>query len=232
MRNLDIQDLPFYRACEILIGKFFDSDISEQRLVQTIKQRCYNEFMAAETFADELARFGYVLDRGLYILIARQVEDEATHYDLLAKVIEELTGSELHPDELSPTDVQKKLGYAGQDILSHMAFRFCAEGRSAFLAKQMIGISEKLGLKSMASAYRVIERDEIFHKKIADIGLEMFAKTQADQAKISSEIAIARERGFRNFYEIYGPNEEALKIYQEAFGILTYGNASNLPGTP
>jgi hypothetical protein len=217
VKYLDLQDVPFYQACEVLITQFFSSDLPRDKLISSIKQRCYNEFMAAETFADELTRFGYELDRGLYILIARQVEDEATHYDLLAKVIERLTGSPLSPADLAPTDAQKKLGYAGNDILSHMAFRFCAEGRSAFLAGLMIRISEKLGLNDMASAYRVIERDEVFHKKIADIGLEMFAKTEADQAKIKREIGVARERGFRNFYEIYGPNEKAKNIYEIAY---------------
>jgi hypothetical protein len=176
--------------------------------------------MAAETFADELARFGYELDRGLYILIARQVEDEATHYDLLAKVIEEMTGSRLDPAELVPTEAQRRLGYAGNDVLSHMAFRFCAEGRSAFLAGLMVKISEKLGLNAMASAYRVIERDEVFHKKIADIGLEMFAKSDEDQTRIKKEVEVARERGFRNFYEIYGPNKNAIEIYERAYGRL------------
>ncbi len=218
VKELDSQDLPFYKGCEILITQFFDSDVPRDKLIHTIKQRCYNEFMAAETCADELTRFGYELDRGLYILIARQVEDEAIHYDLLAKVIEDLTGSPLNPSDLAPTEVQKRLGYAGNDILSHMAFRFCAEGRSAFLAGLMIRISEKLGMRAMASAYRVIERDEVFHKKIADIGLEMFSKTGADQAKIRQEIGTARERGFRNFYEIYGPNETAKSIYENAYG--------------
>jgi hypothetical protein len=220
VKDLDSKEIPFYKACEVLITDFFYSDVPKGQLIRTIKQRCYNEFMAAETFADELTRFGYELDRGLYILIARQVEDEATHYDLLAKVIEDLTNEPLNPRDLSPTQVQKQLGYAGNDVLSHMAFRFCAEGRSAFLASLMIKVSEKLKLGAMASAYRVIERDEVFHKKIADIGLEMFAKTQSDQNRVRNEIAIARERAFRNFYDIYGPNEKAKTIYENAYGKL------------
>jgi hypothetical protein len=220
VKDLDSQEAPFYQACEVLITDFFASNLPKDQLIRSIKQRCYNEFMAAETFADELTKFGYELDRGLYILIARQVEDEATHYDLLAKVIEELTHEPLNPKDLSPTQVQKQLGYAGNDILSHMAFRFCAEGRSAFLASLMIKISEKLSLQGMASAYRVIERDEIFHKKIADIGIEMFAKTESDQKRIRTEIAIARERAFRNFGDIYGPNEKAKIIYENAYGKL------------
>lgn len=218
VKDLDSREIPFYKACELLITEFFNSNISRDQLILTIKQRCYNEFMAAETFADELTKFGYELDRGLYILIARQVEDEATHYDLLAKVIEDLTHTRLDPKDLSPTQVQKQLGYAGTDVLSHMAFRFCAEGRSAFLASLMIKISEKLQLGAMASAYRVIERDEVFHKKIADIGLEMFAKTEADQRRISNEVAVARKRAFGNFYDIYGPNQKAKEIFEEAYG--------------
>lgn len=220
VKELDSREIPFYKACELLITDFFSSNIPKDQLIRAIKQRCYNEFMAAETFADELARFGYELDRGLYILIARQVEDEATHYDLLARVIEDLTHEQLDPKNLSPTQVQKKLGYAGNDVMSHMAFRFCAEGRSAFLASLMIKISEKLELGAMASAYRVIERDEVFHKKIADIGLEMFAKTEEDQNRIRREIAVARERAFGNFYDIYGPNEKAREIFEVAYGKL------------
>lgn len=220
VRELDREELPFYKSCEVLITDFFGSKLSKDELVRAIKQRCFNEFKAAETFADELVRFGYDLDRGLYTLIARQVEDEAMHFDLLAKVIERFSGQTLHSAELKPTKAQEILGYAGDDIVGHMAFRFCAEGRSAFVAGLMVRVSEKIGFQDMAAAYKIIERDEIFHKKVGDIGLEMYARTEESQTKIREAVKIARERAFRNFYEIYGPNEPALKTYEEAYGPL------------
>jgi 1,2-phenylacetyl-CoA epoxidase catalytic subunit len=180
-----------YVASEMQVEAFFKSNPSKEALVGHFSGRCMNEYLNMIEVAERLASLKPTGDRKMVLLLAKQVLDEATHFDLVAQVIEKLTGKPLDVTALMSRETQDGQakgahcleGLSADDKLGLHAYQFIAEGRAHRVWKKMAEICSD---PFIASTYKRIAEDEKFHHEIGRVGLEKALGSQDDLDRAQS----------------------------------------------
>ena len=188
IEKLERDSEALYRASEMQVEAFFKSSPSVEALVEHFSGRCVNEYLNMVEVAQRLSTMKPTNDRKMIVLLAKQVLDEATHFDLVAQVLEKLTGKPLNVAELM--NREKSGGQAKgarsleslseEDKLGLHTYQFIAEGRAHRVWQKM---SEICSDPFIASTYKKIAEDEKFHREIGRIGLERALSSDADRQR-------------------------------------------------
>jgi len=184
-----------------------------------------NEYMNLVEVAERLVKTFVELDREMVVKLAKQILDEANHYNMVAEIVERLTGR--------PLDVQLMIekersggsakgarclqGIPQDDLLGLHTYQFIAEGRAVRVWQRM---SEVITDELISNCYSRIAKDEKFHAAIGRQGLEALARTEKDQARVQSLVNDMR----RELYIISAENclevPEARRLVEDAYGPL------------
>jgi rubrerythrin len=211
-----------YLASEMQVEAFFNSEPSKQELVEHFRGRCMNEYRNMEEVAARLTRLSGTLPREMIKNLAKQVLDEATHFDMVANVIEHLTGEKLSMADLeAERDGGQAKGVAcleefdENDLLALYTYQFIAEGRAHRVWQKMAEVIED---EYISKAYSRIAKDELFHSNIGKVGLESLAVDEASQKRVL-ELA---DKMRKQLYDVSCSNTQevpaARAICVEAYG--------------
>lgn len=221
--QLEAGNEALFQASEMQVEAFFKNDPAPEALFEHFAGRCANEYMNMVELAQRLLEVAPTGDRKMIKLLARQVLDEANHFDMVAKVLERITGK--------PVDIESILsreaagGSAkGARVLENMAkddrlalhlYQFIAEGRAHRVWQRMAEVCPD---EMIAQTYAKIAADEKTHREFGRIGLEQFLNGEADRVR-ASELA---DQIRKDLYEVSCMNcvevPEARALCVEAYG--------------
>jgi len=188
INQLEAGNEALFQASEMQVEAFFNSKPTKEALVEHFSGRCANEYMNMVEVAQRLLEIAPTGDRKMIKLLARQVLDEAAHFDLVAKVLERITGKVFDVEAMLKNE-QQGGGAKGARILEEMdkedrlalhLYQFIAEGRAARVWQRMSEVCED---EVIASTYAKIAQDEGVHREFGRIGLEQFIANEADKTR-------------------------------------------------
>jgi 1,2-phenylacetyl-CoA epoxidase catalytic subunit len=212
-----------FQASEMQVEAFFKSNPSTDALVEHFSGRCANEYMNMVEVAKNLLEVAPTGDRKMIKLLARQVLDEANHFEMVAKVLERITGKPLDVQALLDSEARGG-GAKGARILEEMdkedrmalhLYQFIAEGRAHRVWQRMAEVCPD---PVIAETYGKIAQDEKAHREFGRVGLEQMIHTDADQ-KRAADLA---DKIRYELYEVSCMNcvevPEARALCVEAYG--------------
>jgi rubrerythrin len=158
--------------------------------------------------------------------IAKQILDEAVHFDLVAKVLEHLTGKEVDVQALLNSEAEGG-GAKGARILENISkedrlalhlYQFIAEGRAHRVWQRMADVCAD---PMIAKTYQKIANDERGHREFGRQGLSEVLKTEADQQramKLAQEIRLELYNvSCSNCVEVPAARQMVVEAYGPAF---------------
>jgi rubrerythrin len=212
-----------FQASEMQVEAFFKSKPSTESLFEHFAGRCANEYMNMVEVAQRLLEVAPTGDRKMIRILSKQVVDEAAHFDMVAQVLERITGKPVDIPALLSRESEG--GSAkGARILENMdkedrlalhLYQFIAEGRAHRVWQRM---SEVVDDQVIAQTYGKIANDEKTHREFGRLGLEQFIQTEADMRR-AGELA---DKIRHELYEVSCMNcvevPEARALCVEAYG--------------
>lgn len=211
-----------FQASEMQVEAFFKSNPSNEALFEHFSGRCANEYMNMVELAQSLLEVA-PSDRKMIKFVARQVLDEAKHFDMVASVLERITGRPVDVEALLKSEAEGG-GAKGARILEQMdkedrlalhLYQFIAEGRAHRVWQRM---AEVCSDEMIATTYAKIAADEKVHREFGRVGLEQFATTEAEQKRALELASQIR----KELYEVSCMNTvevpEARAMCVEAYG--------------
>ncbi|MGE4131828.1 MAG: ferritin-like domain-containing protein [Bdellovibrionales bacterium] len=220
--KIERENEALFQASEMQVEAFFKANPSSEALVEHFSGRCANEYMNMVEVAERLLEVAPTGDRKMIKLLARQVLDEANHFDMVAKVLERITGRPVDVEALLKRETEGG-GAKGARILEEMdkedrlalhLYQFIAEGRAHRVWQRMAEVCPD---PMIAETYAKIAADEKTHREFGRMGLEQFMN-DGDQAR-ASELA---DKIRHELYEVSCLNcvevPEARALCVEAYG--------------
>lgn len=185
-----------FQASEMQVEAFFKSNPSPEALFEHFAGRCANEYMNMVEVAERLIEVAPTGDLKTVKLLARQVLDEANHFDMVAKVLEKITGRSIDIPALLEREANGGSAKGArileemdkEDRLALHLYQFIAEGRAHRVWARMADVCTD---EMIASTYAKIAADEKVHAAFGRVGLEQYCATPADQEralKLANEI--------------------------------------------
>ncbi len=188
--TLETGNEALFQASEMQVEAFFKSNPSTDALVEHFSGRCANEHMNMVEVAKNLLEVAPTGDRKTIKLLARQVLDEANHFEMVAKVLERVTGKPVNVEALLAAEASGG-GAKGARILEEMdkndrlalaLYQFIAEGRAHRVWQRMAEVCPD---PMIAETYGKIAQDEKTHREFGRMGLEEFITSEADMKRAS-----------------------------------------------
>lgn len=212
-----------FRAGEIQVKAYFDSEPSRDELVKHFVGRMVNERMNMAEISQRIANMPADSSPKELQLLTKQAMDEAHHFRMVKEVIEHLTGKELDvaaaiaAEQAKPTAKGAALlakYEADSDPLALATYQFIAEGRAE---RNWDMMAECIKDPFISQRYAKIARDEGFHANIGRMTLERLATDAESQARVEHLASQMR----RDLFEISCANSlattEAREIFETAY---------------
>jgi len=186
--QLETGNEALFRASEMQVEAFFKSNPSTEALVEHFSGRCANEHMNMVEVAQRLLEVAPTGDRKTIKLLAKQVLDEAAHFDMVANVVERITGKPVDAEALLQREAEGGSAKGAsiiedmdkEDRLALHLYQFIAEGRAHRVWQRM---AEVCSDPVIAATYAKIAQDEKTHREFGRIGLEQFISSEVDQER-------------------------------------------------
>jgi rubrerythrin len=179
-----------FAASEMQVEAFFNSNPSQEQLVEHFVGRMVNERMNMVEIAAKVAVAPASTSTEELALLTKQAQDEANHFRMVKEVIEHITGEILDveaaiaAEAATPTAKGAALlakYEAEADPLALAAYQFIAEGRAERVWNKM---AECIQDEFISKTYAKIAKDEGFHSNIGRRALELLATDAETQARV------------------------------------------------
>lgn len=211
-----------FRSSELMVKAYFDSNPSQDELVEHFVGRMVNERMNMVGVAKAVASADVNTDPEELTLLSKQVLDEAIHFKLVKEVVEHITGKQVDVDaaialeQAKPTakgaSLLSKYGQLDEVVLS--TYQLIAEGRAERNWDMMANCIED---QFISSRYARIAKDEGFH---ATIGARKLAQLCGDEVTQARVLSLAKQMR-QDLYEVCCansmPTAEAKEIFEQAY---------------
>ena len=211
-----------FRSSELMVKAYFDSNPSQDELVEHFVGRMVNERMNMVGVAKAVASADVNTDPEELTLLSKQILDEAVHFKLVKEVIEHITGQEVDVDaaiaaeQAKPTakgaSLLSKYGQLDDVVLS--TYQLLAEGRAE---RNWDMMANCIADDFISSRYAKIARDEGFHATIGARKLEQLC----NDADTQSRVLQLADQMRQDLYEVCCansmPTDEARMIFEEAY---------------
>ena len=214
-----------FKASEMQVEAYFDSNPSKEQLVNHFVGRMVNERMNMTEISAKIATMPASTSVEELTLLTKQAQDEAKHFGMVRDVIEHITGEKLDveaaikAEEANPTAKGAALlekYEAATDPLAMAAYQLIAEGRAEAVWNKM---AECIEDTYVSSTYAKIAKDEGFHASIGARSLEQLATDTATQTRV---LELANQMR-QDLFEVSCMNTKALpeaqKLIDEAYAV-------------
>lgn len=196
---------PLFKASEIQTQAYFRNNPDLDEAIFHFKRRMFNERMNIVEISKTLADMPASAEPTQLKLLAKQVLDEAKHYDMVKNVIEYLSGEEFTDAELEAefawqmdeSNVKAKGASLFEEIggneseLMAAVYQFVAEGRAGRVWNAM---ATSIADPIVSRTYAKIAKDETFHSHIGARTLEKLAVTEETQQAVLAVLPKMTER--------------------------------------
>ena len=182
------------------VRRFFDSNPSDEYLVEHFRGRMVNEAQNMYAIAREVAESDPSRDVKDLELLSRQAMDEAKHFRMVKEVIEHITGEPLDVAAAFAAEAEKPQAKgaelldkyeASNDEAALAAYQLAAEGRAEAVWNEMADCVED---KFIAHRYATIAKDEGFHSNLGGRSLSRLVEGKEElQTRILDMVEKMRE---------------------------------------
>ena len=213
-----------FQASEIQVEAYFNSNPTQEELVEHFVGRMVNERMNMLAISAKVAAMPVDATAEYCALMSKQALDEANHFRMVRDVIEHMTGEPLDvvaaiaAEEAKPTAKGAALlekYEAESDTLALAAYQFIAEGRAERVWNKM---AECIQDEFISKTYAKIAKDEGFHSKIGRHSLELLATDATVQARIEELAHSMRKDLFAVSVANTKAVPEAARLIADAYG--------------
>jgi len=211
-----------FRASELMVKAYFDSDPSQEELVDHFVGRMVNERMNMVEISNAIANMPADADPVELQLLTQQAHDEAVHFRLVKEVIEHIQGSPVDVSAAIAREAAKptakgasllaKYGELDEVVLS--TYQLIAEGRAERNWDMMANCIKD---DFIASRYARIARDEGFHATIGARKLEKLCSDPTVQARVETLAAQMRQDLYQVCCDNSMPTAEAKAVFEAAY---------------
>ena len=214
-----------FTASEMQVEAYFNSNPSQEKLVEHFVGRMVNERMNMTEISAKIANMPASTPVEELTLLTKQAQDEAKHFGMVRDVIEHITGETLDveaaikAEEANPTAKGAALlekYEAATDPIAMAAYQLIAEGRAEAVWNKM---AECIQDEYVSTTYAKIAKDEGFHASIGARSLEQLATDTATQTRV---LKLANQMR-QDLFEISCMNTKALpeaqKLIDEAYAV-------------
>jgi rubrerythrin len=223
VEKLIAENQPLFKASQINVKAYFESNPSQEALVEHFIGRMVNERMNMVEISNTIANLPADTDPVELQLLTQQAHDEAVHFRLVKEVIEHIQGSPVDVEAAIAAEAAKPTAKGASllekyetetDVAALAAYQLVAEGRAEAVWDQM---AECIEDEFVSGAYAKIARDEGFHAKIGARKLEKLMDSVEAQARIETLVAGMRKDLFeiscKNTLEVPAAKELVTAAY-------------------
>lgn len=213
-----------FDASRLNVREYFDSNPSQEELVEHFTGRMVNERMNMVEISNAIANMSADTPAEELELLTKQALDEAVHFKMVKDVIEHITGETLDVEAAIEAEAAKPTAKgadlleayeASTDMAALAAYQLVAEGRAEAVWAEMADCIED---SYIAKAYAKIASDEGFHANIGGLRLAKLAVTAEEQARIESLVDQMRKDLFNISCVNTTVTAEAKELVSEAYG--------------
>lgn len=213
-----------FDASRLNVREYFDSNPSQEELVEHFTGRMVNERMNMVEISNAIANMSADTPAEELELLTKQALDEAVHFKMVKDVIEHITGETLDVEAAIEAEAAKPTAKgadlleayeASTDMAALAAYQLVAEGRAEAVWAEM---AECIEDSYIAKAYAKIASDEGFHANIGGLRLAKLAVTAEEQARIESLVDQMRKDLFNISCVNTTVTAEAKELVSEAYG--------------
>lgn len=225
IKSLKEANEPLFKASEMQVEAYFNSNPSKEKLVDHFIGRMVNERMNMVEISNQVANMPPNSDPIELQNIAKQAFDEAVHFRLVKEVIEHITGEPLDVEKAIAKEADKPTAKgaallekyeASTDELALALYQFIAEGRAERVWHKMADcIKDDL----ISNSYRKIGHDEGFHSNIGRLKLEKLCSSPVVQERAASLAKKMRVDLYSISCMNTKPLEEAKSMFESAEGV-------------
>lgn len=212
-----------FRASELCVKAYFDSNPEPSELIAHFRGRMLNERMNMVEIASRIASMPVDTPPEELQMLGKQALDEAVHFHLVKEVVEYLSGEQLDLNKAASDESQKPQA-KGATLLSKYEtdsnpvalalYQFIAEGRAERNWDMMANCIDD---EFISSRYAKIARDEGFHSKIGRYKLEQLCNDPAVQSEVEQMASQMRRDLFEISCQNSMPTAEAREIFESAY---------------
>jgi rubrerythrin len=213
-----------FDASRLNVREYFDSNPSQEELVEHFTGRMVNERMNMVEISNAIANMSADTPAEELELLTKQALDEAVHFKMVKDVIEHITGETLDVEAAIEAEAAKPTAKgadlleayeASTDMAALAAYQLVAEGRAEAVWAEMADCIED---SYIAKAYAKIASDEGFHANIGGLRLAKLAVSGEEQARIESLVDQMRKDLFNISCVNTTVTAEAKELVSEAYG--------------
>jgi rubrerythrin len=223
VEKLIAENQPLFKASQINVKAYFESNPSTETLVEHFIGRMVNERMNMVEISNTIANLPVDTDPVELQLLTKQAHDEAVHFRMVKEVIEHIQGAPVDVEAAIAAESAKPTAKgasllekyeAETDEAALAAYQLVAEGRAEAVWNQMADCIEDT---FVSGSYAKIARDEGFHATIGARKLEKLMDSAEEQARIEALVANMRKDLFdiscKNTMEVPAAKELVAEAY-------------------
>jgi hypothetical protein len=168
----------------------YDRDRDAAELAAWFVPRCWREIDYVFMLGEEIRRYGTGFERRHVTALARQLHDEAEHYEAVGRIIERLGGEV--PTEPPPSAVRWS-AFLWESLERHPLGAIAAWNMSETAAtgtlEGIVDAGRRYELPDVARIYEGIIKDERFHVGLGRAMLDRYASGDDDLAEVRRAMA-------------------------------------------
>jgi hypothetical protein len=168
----------------------YEGERDPARLAAWFVPRCWREIDYVLMLGEEIRRYGMGFERRHVTALARQLHDEAEHYDAVGRIIEELGGE---VPTTPPPSAERWSAFLWDSLERHPLGGIAAWNMSETAATGTLdGIVEagrRYELPNVARTYEGIIKDERVHVGLGRLLLDRYAESDDDLAEVRRAMA-------------------------------------------
>jgi hypothetical protein len=168
----------------------YERERDPAKLAAWFVPRCWREIDYVFMLGEELRRYGMGFERKYVTALARQLHDEAEHYEAVGRIIEELGGE---VPTAPPPSAERWSAFLWESLERHPLGGIAAWNMSETAATGTLeGIVEagrRYELPNVVRTYEGIIKDEKFHVGLGRLLLDRYAAGDNDLAEVRRAMA-------------------------------------------
>jgi hypothetical protein len=163
----------------------YEAERDEAKLAAWFVPRCWREIDYVFMLGEELRRYGFLFERKHLTALARQLHDEAAHYEAVGRIIERLGGE---VPTAPPPSAQAWSAFLWESLDRHPLGAIAAWNMSETAATGtldgIVAAGRRHALPGVARSYERIVRDEVFHVGLGRLLVDRYCTGPADADEV------------------------------------------------
>jgi hypothetical protein len=155
------------------------------RLAAWFVPRCWREIDYVFMLGEELRRYGFMFERKHMTALARQLHDEAAHYEAVGRIIERLGGE---VPAAPPPSAERWSAFLWESLDRHPLGAIAAWNMSETAATGtldgIVAAGRRYALPGVARSYERIVKDELFHVGLGRLLVDRYCAGPGDTAEV------------------------------------------------